>query len=417
MASSQHVRIELAPKAGFCVKSSALTPGVLPAPPVPKTSPNLLEPNAPITVPKGLKVFVNIAWDSKVPPPPEGSEEEILRAMQGEEVGETNPSGWYVPVIVSNGREDKDKAGNPSIVFDCIYNTSVKSRTLRDPEFKVFLVAGPAAHRAQTGLSLSRNIGTPNIVSKGKLLPRTVQIPVSLLHLSGRGGAATSSSVPARSSRAQLEVPADPRDPAFWPFEYAFFCARCTVKFQRARCYCCTKQAKGRRLPPRSQRDSEEYWRCDLQRDPRENLLHSLYLLSGANIHSKIKFRSKPTCVISSIRVDDDADDGGAAAPLDWSWTKDDTDRLRIETHALVESSTLDVEPRRFTLLISPTPSFPRRTVDVDLSLSDADILSRLPSSQSKTSRVLELKRERDFDVDGARAEWVVGSGVVKIWV
>jgi len=31
-------------------------------------------------------------------------------------------------------------AGNPSVVFDCIYNTTVKSRTLRDPEFKIFLV-------------------------------------------------------------------------------------------------------------------------------------------------------------------------------------------------------------------------------------------------------------------------------------
>lgn len=31
-------------------------------------------------------------------------------------------------------------AGKPSLVFDCIYNSGVKARTLRDPEFKVFLV-------------------------------------------------------------------------------------------------------------------------------------------------------------------------------------------------------------------------------------------------------------------------------------
>ena len=34
------------------------------------------------------------------------------------------------------------KAGNPSIVFDCIYNPSIKSRTLRDSAFKLFII-GP----------------------------------------------------------------------------------------------------------------------------------------------------------------------------------------------------------------------------------------------------------------------------------
>ena len=34
------------------------------------------------------------------------------------------------------------KAGNPSIVFDCIYNPSIKSGTLRDPDFKLFII-GP----------------------------------------------------------------------------------------------------------------------------------------------------------------------------------------------------------------------------------------------------------------------------------
>jgi len=34
---------------------------------------------------------------------------------------------------------------------------------------------------AQSGIVLSRNIGTPNIASKGKLLPRTVQVPAAML--------------------------------------------------------------------------------------------------------------------------------------------------------------------------------------------------------------------------------------------
>jgi len=150
------VRIQLAPKAGFCIKSASLAPGILPQ--AQKVDKNVLEPvPTAIPIPTHTKIFVNIAWDPQVPPPPEGSEDAIREAMQGEDVGEENEQGWYVPVIVSPGREDRDKcastvfppcsnnitllpAGNTAIVFDCIYNSSLKSRTLTDPDFKIFLV-------------------------------------------------------------------------------------------------------------------------------------------------------------------------------------------------------------------------------------------------------------------------------------
>jgi hypothetical protein len=66
------------------------------------------------------------------------------------------------------------------------------------------------------------------------------------------------------------------------------------------------------------------------------------------------------------------------------------------------------------------------------LAPSDAAIVSRLSSSytatqtlsdlqqarkEQQTSRILQLKRERDFDVDGAQAEWKVGSEVVVIYL
>lgn len=114
------VRIDLAPKAGFCIKSSSLTPTVLPPSPSakPPSNSNLLEPTpSPIPVPKGLKVFVNIAWDPHVPPPPEGNEDAIKRAMQGQDVDEKDPSVWYVPVIVSNGRPDTDKGASELFCF------------------------------------------------------------------------------------------------------------------------------------------------------------------------------------------------------------------------------------------------------------------------------------------------------------
>ncbi|KAH0579754.1 Protein interacting with Hsp90 1 [Termitomyces sp. J132] len=169
--------IQLEPVAGFCIKSTV------------NDAPN-----------HGLKVFVNIAWDPHVPQPPPGSELRIRRAMLGHDVDDPNPDAWYVPVVVSDGRQDKDKAGKPALVFDCVYNTSLKSRTLTDPEFKLFIVELALQRiEAQTSLVLSRQIGTPNIVSKGKLLPRTVNIPSSLLT-----EGSTHSILPAPSTTHQL---------------------------------------------------------------------------------------------------------------------------------------------------------------------------------------------------------------------
>jgi len=67
------------------------------------------------------------------------------------------------------------------------------------------------------------------------------------------------------------------------------------------------------------------------------------------------------------------------------------------------------------------------------LALSDAEIVSRISSSinaaaqtisqkslldsrkDQEISRTLQLKRQRDFDVDGTEAEWKVGSEMVVI--
>ncbi|KAK0216025.1 pre-RNA processing PIH1/Nop17-domain-containing protein [Armillaria fumosa] len=137
-------RVTLTPQAGFCVKSST----------------------------NGTKVFINIAWDANVPAPPPASDDVIQRAMQGED------EGWYVPVVVSEPRSDVDKAGKPSLVIDCIYNKSLKSRVLRDPAWKTFLIELALQRiEVQSGLVLSRRIGAPNIASKGKLGPREVTVP------------------------------------------------------------------------------------------------------------------------------------------------------------------------------------------------------------------------------------------------
>ncbi|KAF8154081.1 pre-RNA processing PIH1/Nop17-domain-containing protein [Crassisporium funariophilum] len=447
--SSTHTRIDLAPKPGFCIKTSTLTPAVLPSPPpTPTPNPHLLEPPAgPIVVPKGLKVFVNIAWDARVPPPPEGSEDAVQRAMRGEEVDGRNAEGWYVPVIVSNGRHEKDKAGNPSLVFDCIYNTTIKSRTLYDPEFKIFLVELALQRiEAQTSLTLSREIATPNITSKGKLLPRTVHLPKAMMTALTAPPPPPPPATGTANANAKapglIDLSADAANLGKAPLIQEITPAESSVlpasKSNGAPQTATSAVANGKSKTPGASNSLPG--------------LRGILKSSGGSTSSK---KQTPTTdpaysPSSSIKINPNA-------PLDWTYTKDESGRLRLEIHvpnlsqALVQGSTLDIEPRRLLLSIPH-----RRPLDIDLSLSDAEIVSRIagsnasaaadttttapspPSSTRKepealalqkqledeertkrkeeeTARTLKLKRLRDFDVDGAAAEWMVGSGVVVV--
>lgn len=99
------VPVQLSPTPGFCIKSSSLQPGHL------FTSAHgdgtsRSSALASIVVPEGRKIFLNIAWDKNVPPPPDA----ILR----EDLDAFDPDGWVVPVIVSGGREDTDKGQSHS---------------------------------------------------------------------------------------------------------------------------------------------------------------------------------------------------------------------------------------------------------------------------------------------------------------
>ncbi|KAJ3553047.1 hypothetical protein NM688_g3826 [Phlebia brevispora] len=188
--NSGTVRVDLTPAAGFCIKSKTLQAAVCKVSAHSQQSTKLDAPlsgslgSVPgtLSVPKGTKVFINIAWDANVPPPPEGNEEAIQNAMRGEEeLDENTEKGWFVPVIVSEPRSDADKAGKLSVVFDCVYNASLKSRCLRDHAFRAFLVElGLQRIEAQHSLLLSRQLGTPNIASKGKLQPRSALVPLIL---------------------------------------------------------------------------------------------------------------------------------------------------------------------------------------------------------------------------------------------
>lgn len=152
--------VELTPKSGFCIKTT------FEKPPGDGYS---LSPQQP-----GPKLFVNFGWDSNVPQPPVATEQEIKDAMEAR-------GDWFVPVLISHLRQTADKAGKPSVVVDAVFHSSLKDRCGIDSEFKMFLIQLAFQHiEQQFDCQLSPSIATPNIVSKGKLDSRTVNIPLSL---------------------------------------------------------------------------------------------------------------------------------------------------------------------------------------------------------------------------------------------
>ena len=102
-------RIVLSPSPGFVVKTTNQEPGIYSptVPPDKQPSPTLLEPaQRSIPVPHGFKIFINIAFDRDVPPPPQSSESDIRKAMAGDD------KTHFVPIVVSDGHEVTDK-GKP----------------------------------------------------------------------------------------------------------------------------------------------------------------------------------------------------------------------------------------------------------------------------------------------------------------
>ncbi|KAL1751899.1 pre-RNA processing PIH1/Nop17-domain-containing protein [Schizophyllum commune] len=150
----------ITPKAHFVAKTTVVSP--------PAVEPALLPTSTTATpFPASRKVFVNIAYSEHIPPPPD-------------DVPLNHPA-WHLPLIVSEPRLDKDKAGKDSTVVDAIFSNTVKTRVLTDPEFKLAVIETVLQHLESLpkyrGLILSRQISQPNIASKGKLEPRKVNVP------------------------------------------------------------------------------------------------------------------------------------------------------------------------------------------------------------------------------------------------
>ncbi|KAF8762036.1 pre-RNA processing PIH1/Nop17 [Rhizoctonia solani] len=123
------VPVELTPDPGFCVKTRVQ--------------------------PDGHKLFVNICHHPAIP------------SAEG-----------HLPLVLSERRDGSDKAGQPCIIFDAIFNPTVCSKAAKDTKLRGTLIDVALSRiEEKTGLTLSRSIATPNIKSKGAIPPRTARIP------------------------------------------------------------------------------------------------------------------------------------------------------------------------------------------------------------------------------------------------
>lgn len=83
------------------------------------------------------------------------------------------------------------------------------------------------------------------------------------------------------------------------------------------------------------------------------------------------------------------------------------SNRWVIQTRAHISNSTLDVEPRRVILHV---PSL----YDLDINLDVAPDTEPTTATYGRLGEAAtELKRFRDLDVDGAKAEWRVAEKVI----
>jgi len=122
---------------------------------------------------EGLKVFINICHNGKVPPPPIATDEEIRKAIEAED-----NSSYKVPLSLSVPRTDLDKAGKTCIVFDACVNTNTIVKATKDYDYKLFLIELAIEWvEEKYKLELSRELSLPKMRAKGKLVKHYIRRP------------------------------------------------------------------------------------------------------------------------------------------------------------------------------------------------------------------------------------------------
>lgn len=127
--------------------------------------------------PNGSKIFLNVCTEDAIPAPPEATDDTLGRIIAAENVKDLE--NYFIPIVLSDLRDEKDKAGSPCKVCDCVVHPSVREITERLPDYRTLLIA-IILDQADSyyNWNLSREITIPNMQSKGKLKERTAQLPL-----------------------------------------------------------------------------------------------------------------------------------------------------------------------------------------------------------------------------------------------
>ncbi|GBC07778.1 hypothetical protein RclHR1_07690012 [Rhizophagus clarus] len=119
------------------------------------------------------KFFINICYSDEVPCPPNTTETEVKKSMNGDE-----DSIYRVPTVISNIREDKDAKQKPCYVCDAIIHSLPFKRTREDSDFRLYIIElAVEMIEEQFNLELTRKFIYPNTSYKGNREEKPVMIP------------------------------------------------------------------------------------------------------------------------------------------------------------------------------------------------------------------------------------------------
>ena len=156
------VAVAFNPVPGFCVKSRSTNNAVV----------HLTGQPDDLHVIKGLKVFVNIAWDENIPPPPPATDDAVQRAMQGLDIDEYSPEAWFVPIVLSDARQDSDKGQCHTRSVDIVLRGASVSDAMLVIRLIISLIlshSGPAIHRLRLCAQPVHQISLPQRFGLQKL--------------------------------------------------------------------------------------------------------------------------------------------------------------------------------------------------------------------------------------------------------
>eukprot|EP00898_Chlorokybus_atmophyticus_P001587 jgi/Chlat1/2429/Chrsp17S02826 len=157
---------DILPDAGFVVKTRLL---------------NSTDPQG-----ESKKVFVNICGSARVPAPGDwksGVPEEVEKAIRELEEGGGEEGGEVVakesvrfPLSMSEAREDVDHSGEPSVVYDVVFNSDVLRQAMVLRQLKLFIIDMALQWLQQKhSIQLDPKYRLPRLAYKGTPVPHKIR--------------------------------------------------------------------------------------------------------------------------------------------------------------------------------------------------------------------------------------------------